>query len=91
MSENLQVVTYTELTTDEVAAIYADSSNNITLINTIVAKSTINVEDKATLKANVEHLEALKNRKKMNSDDSIWTTESFSTHDAAITAGKAKY
>jgi hypothetical protein len=91
MSENLQVVTYTELTTDEVAAIYADSSNNITLINTIVAKSTITEEDKETLKANVEHLEALKNRKKMNSDDSIWTTESFSTQDAAITAGKAKY
>jgi len=48
-------------------------------------------EDEETLKRNVDHLEALKNRIKMNGNVSLWTTEDFSTHDAAIAAGKAKY
>ena len=93
MSEKTQLatVTYPELTTEEVASFYSESLLSISRINAIVAKSTITDEDKKILKNNVEHLEALKNRTKMNSNDSIWTTEDFSTHDTAIIAGKAKY
>ena len=91
MSAELQSITFPELSTEQVASFYSESLLSVSRINTIIAKSTINDEDKKNLKNNVEHLEALKNRIKRNSDASIWTTEDFSTHDAAIAAGKAKY
>jgi len=80
-----------ERTTDEVAKIYSSSGDSVTLINSIVAQSTITDEDKDTLKRNVEHLELIKAYKKEDGTTSIWGSEDFSTHDAAVTAGKAKY
>jgi len=80
-----------ERTADEVAKIYTSSGDSVTLINSIVAQSTITDEDKDTLKRNVEHLELIKAYKKEDGTTSIWGSEDFSTHDAAVTAGKAKY
>ena len=91
MSEDLPIAIHPEFTSDEIASIYSSSLVNVAFINNIIAQSTINDEDKDNLKRNVDHLEALKNRKKMNGNVSLWTTEDFSTHDAAIAAGKAKY
>tara|TARA_R100001086_G_scaffold220839_1_gene137827 strand:- start:280 stop:528 length:249 start_codon:yes stop_codon:yes gene_type:complete len=80
-----------ERTADEVARIYSSSGDSVTLINSIVAQSTITDDDKDTLKRNVEHLELIKAYKKEDGTTSIWGSEDFSTHDAAVTAGKAKY
>ena len=80
-----------ERTADEVAKIYTSSGDSVTLINSIVAQSTITDEDKDTLKRNVEHLELIKAYKKEDGTTSIWGSETFTAHDAAVTAGKAKY
>jgi len=80
-----------ERTADEIAKIYTSSGDSVTLINSIVAQSTITDEDKDTLKRNVEHLELIKAYKKEDGTTSIWGSENFTANDAAVTAGKAKY
>ena len=80
-----------ERTTDEVAQIYTASKDSVTLINSIVAQSSISDDDKETLKRNVDHIEIVKAYKKEDNTTSIWGSEDFSTHNSAITAGKAKY
>ena len=80
-----------ERTAEEVAQIYTASKDSVTLINSIVAQCTITDEDKETLKRNVDHIEIIKAYKKEDDTTSIWGSEDFSTHDAAVTAGKAKY
>ena len=78
-----------EKTADDVARIYKASKDSVTLINSIVAQSTITEEDKETVNRNVEHIETIKAYKKEDGTTSIWSSEDFSTHDAAVTAGKA--
>ena len=91
-----------ERTADEIAAIYSAAGDSVTLINTnadFVAYQTSNPSDFSTteelwkemIKRNVEHLETIKAYKKLNNETSIWTTESFTDIDAAITTGKAIY
>ena len=80
-----------ERTTDEIATIFRTAEDSVTLINSIAAQSTITDEDKATLKRNVDHLEIIKAYKKEDGSTSIWTTEDFTTKDAAVTLGKSKY
>ena len=80
-----------ERTADEVAKIYTASNDSVTLINSIAAQDTITDDDKATLKRNVDHLEIIKAYKKEDGTTSIWGSEDFSTHDAAVTLGKSKY
>tara|TARA_B100000214_G_scaffold94538_1_gene65512 strand:- start:214 stop:462 length:249 start_codon:yes stop_codon:yes gene_type:complete len=80
-----------ERTADEVAKIYTASNDSVTLINSIAAQDTITDDDKATLKRNVDHLEIIKEYKKEDGTTSIWGSEDFSTHDAAVTLGKSKY
>jgi hypothetical protein len=80
-----------ERTADEVAQIFSAAGDSVTLINSIAAQSTITDEDKATLKRNVDHLEIIKAYKKEDGTTSIWTTEDFTTQDAAVTLGKSKY
>ena len=60
------------------------------LINAEVAKSSLTAEDADSLKRNVEHLETIKAYKKEDGSTSIWTTESFTAIDSAITAGNTK-
>ena len=80
-----------ERTTDEVAKIFRNAGDSVTLINSIAAQSTITDEDKATLKRNVDHLEIIKAYKKEDGTTSIWTSEDFTAQDAAVTLGKSKY
>jgi hypothetical protein len=80
-----------ELTTKEVETIYNASKDSITLINRIAAQSTITDEDKDRLDKNVRHIEIIKAYKKEDGTTSIWGSEDFSTHDAAVTLGKSKY
>ena len=81
----------TERTADEIAKIFSNAGDSVTLINNIAAQSTITDEDKDTLKRNVEHLETIKAYKKEDGTTSIWTTEDFTAQDAAVTLGKTKY
>ena len=80
-----------ERTAEEVAQIFSAAGDSVTLINTVAGQSTITDEDKATLKRNVDHLEIIKAYKKEDDTTSIWTSESFTDIDAAITLGKSKY
>tara|TARA_R100001198_G_C5201373_1_gene190260 strand:+ start:241 stop:489 length:249 start_codon:yes stop_codon:yes gene_type:complete len=80
-----------EKTTEEVATIYTNAGDSVTLINRIAAQDTITDEDKETLERNVRHLEIIRAYKKEDGTTSIWGSENFSTHEAAITLGKSKY
>ena len=80
-----------ERTTDEVAKVFRNAGDSVTLINSIAAQSTITDEDKATLKRNVDHLEIIKAYKKEDGTTSIWTSEDFTAQDAAVPLGKSKY
>ena len=80
-----------ERTADEVAKIFTNAGDSVTLINSIAAQSTITDEDKETLKRNVDHLEIIKAYKKEDETTSIWTSEDFTAQDAAVTLGKSKY
>ena len=80
-----------ERTAAEVAKIFSAAGDSVTLINSVAAQSTITDEDKDTLKRNVDHLEIIKAYKKEDETTSIWTSESFTDIDAAVTLGKSKY
>tara|TARA_R100001082_G_scaffold10079_1_gene5639 strand:+ start:245 stop:493 length:249 start_codon:yes stop_codon:yes gene_type:complete len=80
-----------ERTAEEVASIFTNAGDSVTLINSIAAQSTITDEDKDTLKRNVAHLEIIKAYKKEDGTTSIWTSEDFTAQDAAVTLGKSKY
>tara|TARA_R100001163_G_scaffold14960_1_gene13555 strand:+ start:2299 stop:2577 length:279 start_codon:yes stop_codon:yes gene_type:complete len=90
-----------EKTADEIAAIFSAAGDSVTLINAdanFSAYSTrtsdaISTESdwKDMIKRNVEHLELIKDFKKLDGTTSIWTTEDFTAIDAAIVAGKKLY
>ena len=80
-----------ERTAEEVAQVFSAAGDSVTLINSIAGQSTITDDDKATLKRNVDHLEIIKAYKKEDDTTSIWTSESFTDIDAAVTLGKSKY
>ena len=80
-----------ERTADEVAQVFSAAGDSVTLINSVAAQSKITDEDKATLKRNVDHLEIIKAYKKEDKTTSIWTSESFTDIDAAVTLRKYKY
>ncbi len=80
----------TERTTEEVAQVFSAAGDSVTVVNAEVAKSSLTTEEKDTLKRNVEHLETIKAYKKEDGTTSIWTNESFTAIDAAVTAGNSK-
>ena len=80
-----------ERTADEVAAIFSDAGDSVTLIGVAKTADETDAEYKAKIKRNVEHLEIIKAYKKEDDTTSIWTSESFTAIDAAITSGKSKY
>ena len=89
-----------ERTANEVAAIFTAAGDSVTVINTDASYSayktrtgSIDTEDewKAMIQRNVEHLEIIKDYKKLDGTTSIWTSESFTDIDAAIVAGKKLY
>ena len=89
-----------ERTSDEIAAIFAAAGDSVTLINadanysaytTRTSSSDTEAEWKAYIKRNTDHLEIIKDYKKLDGTTSIWTTESFTDIAAAITKGKSLY
>ena len=89
-----------ERTSDEIAAIFAAAGDSVTLINadanysaykTRTSSSDTEAEWKAYIKRNTDHLEVIKDYKKLDGTTSIWTSEDFTAIDAAIVKGKAVY
>jgi len=79
-----------ERTADEVAAIFAAAGDSVTVINTDKTDDETVEDYKDSIQRNVDHLELIKAYKKVDETTSIWTSESFTAIDAAVTAGKAK-
>ena len=82
-----------ERTADEVATIFSAAGDSVTLIDTSTsaAAGETDAEWKDRIKRNVEHLEIIKAYKKEDGTTSIWTSESFTDIDKAITDGKKIY
>ena len=90
-----------EKTADEIAAIFSAAGDSVTIINAdanFAAYQTANptssdteAEWKAMIQRNTEHLEIIKAYTKVDGTTYIWTSESFTAIDAAITTGKAIY
>ena len=80
-----------EKTADEIAAIFSAAGDSVTVIGTAQASDETDEEFKAKIQRNVEHLEIIKAYTKTDGTTSIWTSESFTDIDAAITAGKKLY
>ena len=80
-----------ELTADEIATIYKNAGDSVTLIG--IAKTSDETDDeyKAKIKRNVEHLETIKSYKKLDETTSIWSSEDFTAIDKAIVDGKKLY
>ena len=79
-----------ERTTDRVAQIFSAAGDSVTVINGNKAEGQSDADWKDTLQRNVDHLETIKAYKKVDGTTSIWTSESFTAIDAAITSGKSK-
>ena len=79
-----------ERTTDEVAGIFTNAGDSVTVINGNKATNQTDAEWKDKLQRNVDHLEIIKAYKKEDGTTSIWTTENFTAIDAAVTSGKSK-
>lgn len=80
-----------ELTSDEIAKIFTNAGDSVTVIGIAQASDETDDDFKAKIKRNVEHLEIIKAYKKLDETTSIWTSEDFTAIDAAIVAGKKLY
>ena len=80
-----------EKTADEIAKIFSAASDSVTVIGTAQTSDETDDDFKDKIKRNVEHLELIKDYKKLDGTTSIWTSESFTDIDAAIVAGKKLY
>ena len=89
-----------EKTADEIAAIFSAAGDSVTVINadanfaaygTRTGSNDTEVEWKAMIQRNTEHLEIIKDYKKTDGTTSIWTSEDFTAIDAAIVSGKKLY
>ena len=80
-----------EKTADEIAAIFSAAGDSVTVIGTAQGSDETDADFKEKIKRNVEHLEIIKDYKKLDETTSIWTSESFTDIDAAIVAGKKLY
>lgn len=80
-----------EKTADEVAAIFAAAGDSVTVINGTKDIYETDAEWKDSIKRNTDHLEIIKAYKKIDGTTSIWTTEDFTSIDAAIVKGKSIY
>jgi len=80
-----------EKTSDEIAKIFTNAGDSVTVINTAQESNETDADFKDKIKRNVEHLEIIKAYKKTDDTTSIWTSEDFTDIDAAITAGKKLY
>ena len=79
-----------ERTADEVARIFKNAGDSVTLINGNKATDESDADWKDRLQRNVDHLEIIKAYKKADGTTSVWTSENFTAIDAAVTSGKSK-
>ena len=80
-----------ERTTEEIAEIFKNAGDSVTVINSLAALSSLTDDQKDAMERNVRHLEIIKAYKKEDGTTSIWTTEDFTEQDAAVTLGKSLY
>ena len=80
-----------ERTSDEIAAIFTDAGDSVTLINGGKPEWETEDELKLTVQRNVEHLELIKGYKKLDETTSIWSGQDFTAIDKAIVDGKKVY
>ena len=81
-----------ERTTEEIAKIFTNAGDSVTVINTLAALSSLTDEQKEEIERNVRHLEIIKAYKKEDGTTSIWSSDyDFTEQDAAVTLGKTKY
>ena len=80
-----------ELTSTEIAVIFAAAGDSVTLIGVAKTEQETEAEWKEKIQRNVEHLEIIKDYKKLDGTTSIWTTEDFTAIDKAIVDGKKLY
>ena len=80
-----------EKTADEIAAIFSAAGDSVTVINTAQTSDETDDFFKAKIKRNVEHLEIIKEYKKLDETTSIWTSEDFTAIDKAVVDGKRVY
>ena len=80
-----------ERTSDEIAAIFSAAGDSVTVIGVAQTSDETDDDFKAKIQRNVEHLEIIKAYTKVDGTTSIWTSESFTDIDAAITKGKTLY
>ena len=71
------------LTTEQIAQNYSAAGDSVTLINELVAITTLTDEQRDTVSRNVEHLELMVAK-------TYWTSEDLAPLNSAVTAGKAK-
>ena len=64
-----------EKTADEIAAIFTAAGDSVTVIGTAQTSDETDDEFKNKIKRNVEHLEIIKDYKKLDETTSIWTSE----------------
>ena len=78
-------------TAEELAQDYTAMGHSVSLITDVIAGDAMDAETDADKKAcvsrNVEHLELMKAMKKEDGTTSIWTDESFTAIDSAVSAG----
>ena len=79
-----------ERTADEIAKVFTNAGDSVTLINGNKKSIQTDAEWKDDLQRNVDHLEIIKAYKKEDGTTSIWTNENFTAIDAAVTSGKSK-
>ena len=79
-------------TAEDIAQDYTAMGHSVSLITDVIAgdamENEIAADRQSAVDRNVEHLELMKAMKKEDGTTSIWTTESFTAIDAAVTAGK---
>ena len=81
----------TERTTEEIAEIFKNAGDSVTVINSLAALSSLTDDQKDEIERNVRHLEIIRAYTKEDETTSIWTSEDFTAQDAAVTLGKTKY
>ena len=80
-----------ERTTEEIATIFTNAGDSVTVINELAALSSLSTEQKAKIERCVKNLEIIKAYTKEDGTTSIWTTEDFTQQDNAVILGKTKY
>jgi len=80
-----------ERTTEEIATLFKNAGDSVTVINRLAALESLTDENQARIKRNVDHLQKIRG---YTTEDgtSIWSTDyDFTQQDAAVTLGKTKY